>query len=72
MAGAVVECTERPFDQVVQFLGSAYGAVSPDGEAHFPVVIATIGVLMTTEPHLDRSDLRRCTLGRWWCSPTTT
>jgi hypothetical protein len=23
MAGAVVECTERPFDQVVQFLGTA-------------------------------------------------
>jgi hypothetical protein len=42
---------------VEQFLGSAYGEVSPDGEAHFPVVAAKIGELMTTEPHEDIAEL---------------
>ena len=28
--------------------GGAYGEVSPDGEAHFPVVVAKIGELMKT------------------------
>ena len=34
---------EFDVDQVVQFLGPAYGEVSPDGEDHFPVVAAKIG-----------------------------
>jgi pimeloyl-ACP methyl ester carboxylesterase len=58
-SGEAAPDTEFDVDQVVQFLGSAYGAVSPDGEAHFPVVVAKVGVLMTTEPHLDRSDLAK-------------
>ena len=33
-------------DEVVRFVGKAYGEVSPDGEAHFPVVVAKIGELM--------------------------
>jgi pimeloyl-ACP methyl ester carboxylesterase len=44
---------------VVAFLGGSYGEVSPDGEAHFPVVVAKIGELMKTEPHLDVGELRR-------------
>jgi len=43
----------------VEFLGSAYGEVSPDGEAHFPVVVAKIGELMKNEPHLDIAELGR-------------
>src|SRR5205085_1975766 len=46
-------------DAVVQFLGPAYGEVSPDGEAHFPVVAAKIAELMKTEPHLDVAELAR-------------
>src|SRR4051794_14094457 len=46
-------------DQVVQFLGSSYGEVSPDGAAHFPVVVAKIGELMKNEPHLDVAELRQ-------------
>src|SRR3954470_4130755 len=33
-------------DQVVGFLGKSYGEVSPDGEAHFPVVVAKIAELV--------------------------
>ncbi len=48
---------EFDVDQVVQFLGASYGEVSPDGEAHFPVVVAKIGEMMKAEPHLDRSEV---------------
>jgi pimeloyl-ACP methyl ester carboxylesterase len=48
-------------DQVVRFLGSSYGEVSPDGQEHFPDVVAKIGEMMTTEPHLDVSDLAKVT-----------
>jgi pimeloyl-ACP methyl ester carboxylesterase len=34
----------------VRFLGSAYGAVSPDGEAHFPVVVRKDFELSSREP----------------------
>jgi pimeloyl-ACP methyl ester carboxylesterase len=44
-------------EQLTQFLGPAYGEVSPDGEAHFPVVAAKIGVLAATEPNLAAADL---------------
>ena len=39
------------------FFGTAYGEVSPDGEAHFPVVAAKIGELMKNEPHIDVTEL---------------
>ena len=38
-SGEAVPDMEFDVDQVVQFLGAAYGEVSPDGEAHFPVVV---------------------------------
>src|SRR3954471_5272523 len=44
-------------DAVVEFVGKAYGEVSPDGEAHFPVVAAKIGELMEKEPHEDIAEL---------------
>jgi pimeloyl-ACP methyl ester carboxylesterase len=52
---------EMEFDvgQVTQFIGPAYGEVSPDGEAHFPVVAAKIGEMMKTEPHLDVAALAK-------------
>jgi pimeloyl-ACP methyl ester carboxylesterase len=48
-------------DQVVGQLGRSYGEVSPDGEAHFPVVAAKIGELVKKEPHLDVAELGRIT-----------
>jgi pimeloyl-ACP methyl ester carboxylesterase len=35
--------------------------VSPDGEGHFPVVVAKIGEMMRTEPAMDVSELARVT-----------
>jgi pimeloyl-ACP methyl ester carboxylesterase len=46
-------------EEVVQFLGGAYGEVSPDGEAHFPVVVAKIAELMKNEPRMDVAELAR-------------
>ena len=56
-SGEAAPAVEFDVDQVVQFLGTAYGEVSPDGEAHFPVVAAKIGELMKEEPHEDITEL---------------
>jgi pimeloyl-ACP methyl ester carboxylesterase len=56
-SGEAAPDMEFDVDQVVQFLGTAYGEVSPDGEAHFPVVAAKIGELMKKEPHEDIAEL---------------
>jgi pimeloyl-ACP methyl ester carboxylesterase len=56
-AGEAVPDMEFDVDQVVQFLGPSYGEVSPDGEAHFPAVVAKIGGMMAGEPHIPRSDV---------------
>jgi pimeloyl-ACP methyl ester carboxylesterase len=58
-SGEALPDVEFDVDQVVQFLGSAYGEVSPDGEAHFAVVAAKIGEMARTEPHLDVAELAR-------------
>jgi pimeloyl-ACP methyl ester carboxylesterase len=58
-SGEAAPDMEFDVDEVVQFLGSAYGEVSPDGEEHFPVVVAKIGELMKNEPHVDRTELAR-------------
>jgi pimeloyl-ACP methyl ester carboxylesterase len=58
-SGEAMPEMEFDVDQVVQFLGSAYGEVSPDGEAHFPVVAAKIGEMTKTEPHLDVAELAK-------------
>jgi pimeloyl-ACP methyl ester carboxylesterase len=44
-------------DEIVPFLGPAYGEVSPDGEAHFPVVMEKIARMAAEEPTLDASAL---------------
>jgi pimeloyl-ACP methyl ester carboxylesterase len=58
-SGEAMPEMEFDVDQVVQFLGPDYGEVSPDGEAHFPVVAAKIGEMMKTEPHLDVAELAK-------------
>ena len=56
-SGETMPDMELDVDQVVPFLGPAYGEVSPDGEAHFPVVAAKVAELARTEPNLDVSEL---------------
>ncbi len=58
-SGEAMSHMDFDVDQVVQFLGSAYGEVSPDGEAHFPVVVAKIGDMAKVEPDLDVSELAK-------------
>jgi pimeloyl-ACP methyl ester carboxylesterase len=60
-SGAAMPEMAWDVEQVTQFLGPAYGEVSPDGEAHFPVVAAKIGVLAATEPNLSASELSAVT-----------
>ncbi|MFL5913529.1 MAG: alpha/beta fold hydrolase [Gaiellaceae bacterium] len=58
-SGEALPDMEFDVDQVVPFLGPAYGEVSPDGAAHFPVVAAKIGEMARTEPNLDVSELAK-------------
>ena len=58
-SGEAAPDTEFDVDQVVPFLGPAYGEVSPDGEAHFPVVVGKIGEMFKNEPHVDPAELGR-------------
>lgn len=44
-------------ESTVTFLGSTYGAVSPDGEAHFPVVVRKDFELSSREPRLSVDEL---------------
>lgn len=60
-AGLMPGMDELDVDQVVQFLGSAYGEVSPDGVEHFPVVVRKIAEMAAKEPELEREDLGRVT-----------
>jgi pimeloyl-ACP methyl ester carboxylesterase len=48
---------EFDVDEVTEFLGPAYGEVSPDGEEHFPVVAQKIADMAAGEPNLDQSEL---------------
>jgi pimeloyl-ACP methyl ester carboxylesterase len=57
-SGEAAPDMEFDSDEVVQFLGPAYGEVSPDGEAHFPVFARKIGEMARNEPHVDPADLR--------------
>lgn len=60
-SGEAMPDMEWDIDQLTQFLGAAYGEVSPDGEEHFPVVAAKIGVMAATEPNLDAAELAKVT-----------
>lgn len=44
-------------DALVRFLGPGYGEVSPDGEAHFPVVASKIMTMLAGGPVLAQADL---------------
>ena len=44
-------------DELVRLLGPGYGEVSPDGEAHFPVVASKIVTMLAGTPALAQADL---------------
>jgi pimeloyl-ACP methyl ester carboxylesterase len=44
---------------VVEFLGSSYGEVSPDGEEHLRVVVEKINEMAAREPALEQSELAK-------------
>ena len=46
-------------DQIAEFLGPAYGEVSPDGIDHFKVVATKIGEMAAVEPNLQASELAK-------------
>ena len=58
-SGEAVPDMEWDVAAITAFLGPTYGEVSPDGEAHFPVVAEKIGEMARTEPHLDVAELGR-------------
>ena len=60
-SGEATPDMEWNVEQITQFLGPAYGEVSPDGEEHFPVVATKIGEMAATEPRLDVSELGKVT-----------
>jgi pimeloyl-ACP methyl ester carboxylesterase len=52
---------EWDVDQIAQFLGPAYGEVSPDRIDHFKVVATKIGEMAAVEPNLQASELAKVT-----------
>ena len=60
-SGEAAPDMEFDSDEVVQFLGPAYGEVSPDGEAHFPVLAGKVAEMARNEPHVDPAELARIT-----------
>ncbi|HEX2432999.1 MAG TPA: alpha/beta hydrolase [Gaiellaceae bacterium] len=59
--GEAMPDMEWDVDALEQFLGSAYGEVSPDGREHFRVVAAKIGEMAAVEPNLQASELAKVT-----------
>jgi pimeloyl-ACP methyl ester carboxylesterase len=59
--GEAVPDAEWDVDAIAQFLGPAYGEVSPDGEEHFKVVATKIGEMAAREPYLEASELAKVT-----------
>jgi pimeloyl-ACP methyl ester carboxylesterase len=55
--GEAVPDADWDVDVIAQFLGPAYGEVSPDGEEHFKVVATKIGEMSAREPYLEASEL---------------
>jgi pimeloyl-ACP methyl ester carboxylesterase len=60
-SGEAAPDVEFDVDAVTEFLGAAYGEVSPDGEEHFPVVARKIAEMAKVEPHLDVAELAKVT-----------
>jgi pimeloyl-ACP methyl ester carboxylesterase len=56
-SGEAMPEMEWDVDQIFEFIGPAYGEVSPDGIDHFKVVATKIGEMAAVEPDLQASDL---------------
>ncbi|UED84891.1 alpha/beta fold hydrolase [Streptomyces profundus] len=48
-------------EDALRYLGTNYGAVSPDGEQHFPTVVDKVLRMAGTQPTLTEADLARIT-----------
>jgi pimeloyl-ACP methyl ester carboxylesterase len=55
--GAAGRSIDDMVEQTVAFLGKTYGEVSPDGEAHFPIVVRKDFELSSREPRLTVQEL---------------
>ena len=60
-SGEAMPDMEWDVKALTQFLGPAYGEVSPDGVAHFPVVATKIGDMAAVEPNLQAAELAKVT-----------
>jgi pimeloyl-ACP methyl ester carboxylesterase len=60
-SGEAAPDAEWNVDQLAEFLGPAYGEVSPDGIDHFKVVATKIGEMAAVEPNLQASELAKVT-----------
>jgi pimeloyl-ACP methyl ester carboxylesterase len=60
-SGEAVPDAEWNVDQLAEFLGPAYGEVSPDGIDHFKVVATKVGEMSAVEPTLQASELAKVT-----------
>jgi pimeloyl-ACP methyl ester carboxylesterase len=58
-SGEAAPDAEWDVDQLAEFVGPAYGEVSPDGIGHFKAVAAKTGELAAVEPALQASELAR-------------
>jgi pimeloyl-ACP methyl ester carboxylesterase len=56
-AGMDAGVSDEMVDQTVVFLGESYGAVSPDGEDHFPIVVRKDFELSSREPRFTVDDV---------------
>jgi pimeloyl-ACP methyl ester carboxylesterase len=59
--GEAVPDADWDVDQIAEFLGPAYGEVSPDGIDHFKVLATKVGEMAANEPHLEASELAAAT-----------
>jgi pimeloyl-ACP methyl ester carboxylesterase len=57
--GEAVPDAEWNVDKLAEFLGPAYGEVSPDGIDHFKVVATKVGEMAAEGPWLDASELTK-------------
>jgi pimeloyl-ACP methyl ester carboxylesterase len=60
-SGEAAPDMEWNVDELEQFLGPAYGEVSPDGKEHFRVIATKIGDMAAVEPNLQASELAKVT-----------
>jgi len=60
-SGEAAPDMEWDVDQIAEFLGPAYGEVSPDGADHFKVVATKVGKMAAVEPALQASELAEVT-----------